>query len=94
MITLITITFSSVLISLFISSTSSNFYFGPNRFTVARSLLVSFVKSLFVGLSAVFSTLLSALMLFLLVINVAGNIPIINIGSLYYFVTCSISLTL
>ena len=94
MITLCTITLSSILFVLITSYFTSNFYTAPSRFGALRGLIFSGVLSLFSRLKSAFSYLITSLILFLLVVNVCGNIPLMNIGSMYYFITCSVSLSI
>lgn len=85
---------ASIFLSLvFLNLTSSTLFISPNRYSAFYNFLTSSIKSL-IPSSNLYTYLFSTFLLSLLLINVLGNVPGLNIPSLYYFFTCSLSLTI
>ena len=89
---IVSLLLSVLLIFTLFNLVSSDYFSSPSRFTVVVTLLKSSVD-LFLpsrGLALFLVAVLSSLML----VNFAGNIPGLSIPSLYYYFTCSISVSL
>ncbi len=70
----------------------TSYFVSPNRVTTALSSSYS-VFSMFVNAQSL-GHICGSLLLVLAIINLAGNVPGVAIPSLYYYFTCSVSLTL
>ena len=69
---------------------SSQLYLVPNRYSALHKAAISGLNAINLGL---YKALFSSLLMTLLVINLAGNIPGFSIPTLFYFFSSSISIT-
>lgn len=90
---MIAFTLSSVLFLglLLLNMLFSQLFIAPTRYSVLFKLLLSGVRSL---ASGIYSHFVVSFLMTLLVLNLLGNIPGFSVPTMFYFFTCSVSLTI
>lgn len=95
MITCFTIAFSLLVIYLLYSLVTPIVFYANGRYRSVTKVLIGLLSSNFSSaLKPITGSLLISLFVVLALINFMGNIPLMNIPSMYYFFRVSISLTL